>query len=119
MSVRFKLDENLPRDAITLLLNAGHDAHSVLDEGLGGSEDQVLLDVCRNEGRVFVTFDLDFSDLRLYPPLDHKGIWVLRPQTQSVANTLALLENALGALETESTEDRLWIIESGRIRVRE
>jgi len=119
MGVRFKLDENLPRDAASLLRDAGHDVHTVLEESLGGSEDRPLLEVCQAEGRVLVTFDLDFSDHRLYPPADHKGIWVLRPQTQSVSNTLMLLKGALGVLETESTDDRLWIIEPARVRIRE
>jgi hypothetical protein len=47
---------------------------------------------------VLVTFDLDFSDIRLYPPSSHSGIWVLRPQTQSIANALALLRGTLVVL---------------------
>jgi predicted nuclease of predicted toxin-antitoxin system len=119
MAVRFKLDENLPRDAVALLRDAGHDVQTVLEERLGGSADPMVLDVCRTEGRVLITFDLDFSDIRLYPPATHKGIWVLRPQTQSIDSTLALLKGALGVLKTESTHSRLWIVESGQVRIRE
>ncbi len=119
MAVRFKLDENVPGDAAVLLRNAGHDTHTVMEEGLGGRADSRILDVCRTEGRVLVTFDIDFSDLRLYPPADHKGIWVLRPRTQSIASTLVLLKGALGVLETESADDRLWIVEPGQVRIRE
>jgi len=36
MPARFKLDENLPRDAEALLREAGHDVHTVLAEYLGG-----------------------------------------------------------------------------------
>ena len=32
MPARFKLDENLPRDAQALLRKAGHDVHTALDE---------------------------------------------------------------------------------------
>jgi hypothetical protein len=32
---------------------------------------------------VLVTFDLDFSDIRVYPPAGHHGIWVLRPRTKA------------------------------------
>ncbi len=32
MPARFKLDENLPREAEALLRKAGHDVHTVLDE---------------------------------------------------------------------------------------
>ncbi|MBS0167289.1 DUF5615 family PIN-like protein [Nitrospira sp. CMX1] len=34
--MRFKLDENLPPDASTLLSNSGHDALTIWDQGLQG-----------------------------------------------------------------------------------
>lgn len=119
MPARFKLDENLPRDAEALLRNGGHDVHTVLDEQLGGNPDSRVFDASQAEGRILVTFDLDFSDIRVYPQASHAGIWVLRPHTQSVGNTLDLLKSALLVLETESTRGRLWIIEPERVRIRE
>ena len=119
MPARFKLDENLPREAEALLLEAGHDVHTVLVEHLGGNSDHRVFDASLAENRILVTFDLDFSDIRLYPPASHKGIWVLRPHTQSIDNTLALLRGALAVLETESAHARLWIIEPERVRIRE
>ena len=119
MPARFKLDENLPRDSEALLRKAGHDVHTVLDEQLGGKLDPRVFDASQAEDRILVSFDLDFSDIRVYPPASHKGIWVLRPHTQSIDNTLALLRAALRVLETESTQGRLWIIEPERVRIRE
>ena len=118
MPARFKLDENLPRDAERLLRQAGHDVHTVLDERLGGSPDSSVLDACRVENRILITFDLDFSDIRFYPPATHEGIWILRPRTQSVDNTLALLQRALALVETETTHGRLWIVETTQVRIR-
>jgi predicted nuclease of predicted toxin-antitoxin system len=119
MVVRFKLDENLPKNAGTLLVDAGHDVETVLDERLGGNPDAKILEVCQVENRVLVTFDLDFSDIRLYPPSSHKGIWILRPQTQSVENTLALLRGALELVRSEVLQARLWIVEPDQVRIRE
>ena len=119
MAVRFKLDENLPRDAEALLREAGHDVQTVLEERLGGNPDPKVFDACRSESRILITFDLDFSDIRLYPPASHSGIWVLRPHTQSIDNTLALLTGALVVLQTESAHGRLWIIEPSQVRIRE
>jgi len=45
MATRFKLDENLPRDARRLLRDAGHDVHTVLEERLGGGSDSQVLDI--------------------------------------------------------------------------
>ncbi len=110
MPARFKLDENLPRAAEALLRTAGHDVHTVLDEDLGGNSDFRIFDAARAEDRILVTFDLDFSDVRLYPPASHKGVWVLRPHTQSIDNTLALLRGALVVLETEPAQGQLWTV---------
>src|ERR1700674_4220521 len=118
MPARFKLDENLPRDAEVLLRKAGHDVHTVSDEHLGGNPDPQVLDASRAEVRILVTFDLDFSDIRLYPPASHKGIWVLRPHTQSIDNTLALLRGALEVLQSEAVHARLWVIEPAQVRIR-
>ena len=74
MPGRFKLDETLPRDAKALLLAAGHDVESAIDERLAGNPDAKVLDACRAEGRVLITLDLDFADIRLYPPSTHSGV---------------------------------------------
>lgn len=117
-SVRFKLDENLPSDAATLLRDAGHDVETVLDERLGGCPDAMILDICRKENRVLVTLDLDFADIHLFPPISHDGVWVLRGLTQSIHSTLALLRGALALLQTEDAAKRLWVVEHGRVRIR-
>ncbi len=119
MAARFKLDENLPRESQTLLGQAGHDSHSVIEEGLEGGSDPKVLEACLSENRILVTLDLDFADLRLYPPSSHHGIWVLRPATQSVENTVSVLKGALALLGTERADKRLWIVEPGRVRIRE
>lgn len=49
MALRFKLDENITLDATTLLGEAGHEAHTVLQERLGGRADPQLLNACRGE----------------------------------------------------------------------
>jgi predicted nuclease of predicted toxin-antitoxin system len=118
MAVRFKLDENLPRDAESLLRKAGHDVHTVLAEHLGGNADPKVYAAAQAEARILVTFDLDFSDIRQYPPSSHSGIWILRPHTQSVENTLGLLKSAVALVESEPVHARLWVIEPAQVRIR-
>jgi len=79
----FKIDENLPVEISEILNLSGHDAKTVVDQRLQGSEDPALLDVCRQEQRVLITLDLDFSDIRTYPPQENEGIIVLRVANQS------------------------------------
>ena len=72
--MRFKLDENLPLQLKRLFTESGHDAATVLDEGMGGATDAEVTRVCTAEERVLVTQDLDFADIRAYPPGEYPGI---------------------------------------------
>ena len=118
-SPRFKLDENLPGAAEGLLRSSGYDVHTALTERLGGALDAELLAACQAERRVLVTLDLDFSDIRAYPPTSHHGIWVLRPAQQTIGGIVELLRGAVTLLAAETLDRRLWIVEAGRVRIRE
>ena len=75
--MKFKVDENLPSELAELLNQAGHDAVTVNDEGLGGVDDEVLVPVCKREERALLTFDLGLADIRSYPPSQYPGLIVL------------------------------------------
>ncbi len=80
--MRIKLDEYMPRDAAEKLRDDGHDVLTVIDEGLGGESDPPVLKAAADEGRVLFTFDLDFANIREFPPGTHAGIVVFRLQDQ-------------------------------------
>lgn len=117
--MRFKTDENLPLQAAELLRNAGHDVVTVLDQKMGGVNDAFLSEVCRREGRVLVTLDAGFADIRAYPPGGHPGIMVLRPESQSRETIVNLLRGVLALLAREALDRKLWIVEEGRVRIRD
>ena len=116
--MNFKIDENLPVAAAVILRDAGHDAETVYDEQLAGGEDWQLAEVCRREGRALVTLDLDFSDIRAYPPADYRGIVVLRPHVQERGLILHLVQATLRLLDDEELPGHLWIVERTGVRVR-
>jgi predicted nuclease of predicted toxin-antitoxin system len=118
VALRFKLDENIPGEAVALLRDAGHDVSTALEQGLGGAVDERVLGACRDEARVLVTLDLDFGDIRAYPPASHAGVWVLRPNVQSIGMLVELLRGALALAATEPVSSRLWVIEPGQVRIR-
>ena len=70
------------RQMADLLTSAGHDALTVYDERLVGERDEHILSVCQEEQRVLITLDLDFSDVRTYPPPKYHGLIVLRLHRQ-------------------------------------
>lgn len=81
--MKFKLDENLPVEAAALLCEAGHDALTILDEQMGGQADNDIIRACQRENRALITLDLDFSDIKSYPPSEYDGIFVLRIKRQA------------------------------------
>lgn len=115
----FKLDENLPAEAAQMLRDAGHDVATVLEQRLGGAGDPRVADVCRTEGRVLLTFDTDFADIRTYPPREYAGIIVLRLVRQDKPHLLSVLQQLLPELHSEAVIGRLWIVEEASLRIRE
>ena len=116
--MRFKVDENLPVEVAELLRQHAHDALTVTDHQLNGQPDTHIADICRAEGRALVTLDLDFADIRNYPPDDSAGIIVLRPATQSIASVLRLLQRLLPLLVGQPVTSSLWIVDEHRVRIR-
>ena len=118
-AVKFKLDENLPERAHIALCELGHDSHTVWDEGLSGATDTAVLQACLAEDRVLITLDLDFSDIRAYPPGTYPGIWVLRPPTQTFGAIEALVLAGLRLSLVERVRGQLWVIDEKRVRIRD
>ena len=81
--MRFKLDENVSPTIARLLSEAGHDAATVAEQGLAGAEDPDIASVCLGEGRILLTLDLDFADVRAYPPHRYPGLIILRISSQA------------------------------------
>jgi predicted nuclease of predicted toxin-antitoxin system len=116
--MKFKIDENLPVEFAQVLQAAGHDASTILEEQLSGAPDPEVMAVSISENRAIVTLDLDFADIRLYPPEDHPGIIVFRVQPQDKERLLRCLTRVVPFLETEPVNRTLWIVEEDRIRIR-
>jgi predicted nuclease of predicted toxin-antitoxin system len=116
--VKFKLDENLSPSLAALFSTAGHDAHSVVQQSLGGQPDERVIEVCRRESRVLVTLDLDFSNILAYPPANFTGIVVLRLADQAHTTVQRAIQRVLDLLPQETVDGALWIVEERRIRIR-
>lgn len=117
--MKFKTGENLPVEVAGLLQDAGYDAVSVFDQELSGEIDRTIAHVYQQEQRVLLTLDLDFADIRAYPPQQYAGIVVLRSRRQDKQVVLALAERVVKALKSEALSQKLWIVDEQRIRIRE
>jgi predicted nuclease of predicted toxin-antitoxin system len=117
--MKLKVDENLPVEVAAVLRQAGHDASTVFTEHLTGSGDPNIATVCRTEARALITLDMDFADIRPYPPAQYAGLVVLRLRRQDKPHVLETIRRLLPAMAAEQLEQRLWIVEEARLRVRE
>ncbi len=115
---KFKVDENMPIEAAHILAQAGHDAVSVLDQRLGGQPEPSVAMICQQEARAIVTLDLDFADIRSYPPTSYAGIVVLRLARLSKPNILAVVQRLVSLLKTEPLAGKLWIVDEATVRDR-
>lgn len=116
--MQFKIDENLHPDTADLLRTAQYDAMTVYEQGLRGRSDREIALVCQQENRVIVTLDLDFSDIREFPPQNYAGIIVLRLSDQSRLRVLNVLAKLIPLFVTEPLVGHLWIVDEQRVRIR-
>ena len=116
--MKFKVDESLPIEVGAILTEAGHDAETVADEALIGAPDPKLAEVALDEKRALVSLDLDFADIRVYPPHEYPGIIVLRLKRQDRPHVLEVCRRLLTVLSEEPLVGRLWIVDEDRIRIR-
>ena len=100
-----------------MLCEAGHDACTVNDQGLGGASDTRVAEVCKLEHRAIVTLDLDFSNIRAYPPEQFAGLIVLRVARHDANHIRSVVRSILPQLEHESLAGCLWIVEESRVRI--
>ena len=116
--MKFKTDENMPLAAAVALRGFGFDVHTVWDESLSGADDRTIADQSCAEGRILITLDLDFANIRAYPPGLHSGIIVLRLRAQDKATVVTYIRRVAAVLEQRSPMGELWVVDRDRIRFR-
>jgi hypothetical protein len=65
-----------------------------------------------------ITLDLDFADIRTYPPVRYPGIVVLRPGTQNKLHLIDLFKSFIAVLDREPLPGYLWVVDESGIRFR-
>ncbi|MGH8291121.1 MAG: DUF5615 family PIN-like protein [Steroidobacteraceae bacterium] len=118
--MRFLLDANLPRSAVAAVEKFGHSVEFARDSGLGTASDEVIADRAAATQAALVTRDLDFADVRRYPPSKYHGILVLRLPDDAVAQEIAAVSERFLAEPrfVEQLPQRLAIVDGSRVRFR-
>jgi predicted nuclease of predicted toxin-antitoxin system len=113
----FKVDENLPIEAALLFANAGHDCCTVSDQQMGGATDDRIALACQRVGRALITLDLDFADIRAFPPIDYAGLIVLRLKHLDKHAVMRTIARILTLLDVEPLPGKLWVVDETTARI--
>lgn len=100
--MKIKIDENLPFSLANELTRLGHQVDTVPEEGLSGATDEVVWQAAQKEERLFITQDLDFSNIHFYEPGTHHGLVLIRLR---VPGRTALTKRLLAVFESENIEN--------------
>jgi predicted nuclease of predicted toxin-antitoxin system len=113
-----KLDENLPASLVAVLAELGHDADTVLAEGLQGRSDHDVWHAAQAARRLLVTQDLDFSDVRQLPPGAHGGVLLLRLRAPGRRALAERLQAIFETYDVATWRGRIVVATEHRIRGR-
>jgi predicted nuclease of predicted toxin-antitoxin system len=117
-SLAVKLDENLGQSHAELVRQAGHTADRVTDQGLSGAADPTVWLRVVTEGRFFITLDLDFSDVRQFPPGSHPGLLLIRPRSNSRDAVAEILEQVLREYPLDTLKGCFVVADLNNTRIR-
>ncbi len=116
--MRIKLDENLSRHLKGTLTAIGHDVETAADEGLLSQPDSEVAAAAKREDRVIFTLDLDFADVRRFPPGEHPGVVLSRPPTFGPLTVNKFIERFAQQADLDELAGALAIVEPHRVRIR-
>ena len=114
--MRFLVDENLPRSAVSVLRERGHDVLWVPESSLRGQPDARLIEVCQEEGRILVTLDLGIP--LLAANLRTGVVLVRAPGDFGHRQIAQLLEGLLSTAAADDLPGAITVVSPGRLRRR-
>jgi len=116
--MKLKLDENLSRHLKPTLAALHHAVMTVADQGLLSRSDTLIAEVVKNEEMMLLTMDLEFGDIRKYPPGCHPGIILFRPRNLGPLAVNRFVEEFVRDTDLEQLSRCVVVVDPSRVRVR-
>lgn len=116
--MKLKLDENLSRHLKPILEEQNFDVLTVSDEGLLSQDDTTIGRAAKTEGRMLFTLDIEFGDLRKYPPGMHPGIILFRPRSFGPLAVNRFVQEFAKEADLEQFVGCVVVVDPSRVRVR-
>ena len=116
--MRLFIDECVWRVTRDYIKQLGHDIVGVEQCDLSGAEDKTVISKAVAENRAFLTRDMHFCSILLYPPENYEGIIVLKIDPSTIDQVHHTLGAALNHFTQESIQKSLVIVDSNKFRER-
>lgn len=116
--MKIKLDENLSGGMLYELPALGHDVESAQTEGIVGVDDVRVANIAREEGRILLTMDVEFGDLRKHPPGQHPGITLFRPYSRGPGAMSRFVLRFMSEAHGLPITGAVVVVDPGRTRIR-
>ena len=116
--MRLLLDMNLPPALALWLRGEGHDAVHLRELGLSSLPDRDVFARAATEGRIVITFDLEFGDIVGSASGTGPGVVLLRLRSARQAHLRNRVRIALSLTEKTLESGAIVLVEDSRIRVR-
>jgi len=113
--MKFLIDENISPKVAEELRKLGYDAIHVREVRLKGHTDEEIMTFAKNKGRVVLTLDIDFADIRNYPLGTHSGIIRLKIKSASSKRILDCLKSQLPEIMNHPLEAGALVVTNCRV----
>jgi predicted nuclease of predicted toxin-antitoxin system len=116
--MKLKLDENLSRHLKPVLIGLGHDVLTAADENLLSHPDTEIAQAAKDEQRMLMTLDVEFADLRKYPPGSHPGVILFRPLSLSPISVNEFITDFVRRTDLDKLAACVAVVDPVHVRVR-
>jgi predicted nuclease of predicted toxin-antitoxin system len=116
--MKLKLDENLSRHLKPVLIGLGHDVLTAADENLLSHPDTEIAQAAKDEQRMLMTLDVEFADLRKYPPGSHPGVILFRPLSLSPLSVNSFITDFVRRTDLDKLAACIAVVDHVHVRVR-
>jgi predicted nuclease of predicted toxin-antitoxin system len=116
--MKLKLDENLSRHLKPILAGLGHDVLTAADENLLSRPDTAIARAAKDEKRMLLTLDIEFADLRKYPPGSHPGVILFRPLSLSPLSVNSFMADFIRRTDLEKLAACVAVVDPVHVRIR-
>lgn len=116
--MRFLADMGVSMTAVRELRRAGHDITHLDEIGLRTLPDPDIFRMARDERRIVVTFDLDFTAIAMAAGTQFPSVVVFRLRYGRPARALARLAAVLSVASDALENGAFVVVDEARIRIR-